>query len=458
MLQFARVFSNFDVEYGANEAGQGPGSSVDTLIRVPVRYGDSSRQAQTILQNNSANDMPATPLMTFYITDLKYDRPRMQEPYFVNNIAVRQRTYDSATDSYETTQGNAFTIERAMPVPYEMTINLDIWTSNTNQKMQLLEQILTLFNPGLEIQSTDNYIDWTSLTVLYLKDVRWSSRTIPIDAGNPIDVATLSFTLPMWITPPAKVKKLGVIERIIASVYDAQGDLVNSLTDSDLLLGTRQKFTPYGYQVLLINNKLQALRSKQVIDEPNASLTPPDSPDSNLLWQSLINLYGTLRPGISYITLEQPDGTDVTGTVAYDPTDDRFLLFTVNEGTVPPNTLLPIDAVIDPIASGPGAGLAVAAVGQRYLFTQATGSYNNPGLTNPDAWEGTDGQSLVAHANDIVEYDGNRWAVVFDSASSPANMQYVTNLTTELQYRWTGSGWVKSYQGLYQGGSWTLVL
>jgi hypothetical protein len=458
LLQFARVFSNFDVEYGANQAGQGPGSEADTLIRVPVRYGDASRQAQTILQNNSANDMPATPLMTFYITDLKYDRPRMQEPYFVNNIAVRQRTYDSATDSYETTQGNAFTIERAMPVPYEMTINLDIWTSNTNQKMQLLEQILTLFNPGLEIQSTDNYIDWTSLTVLYLKDVRWSSRVIPVNADNPIDIATLSFTLPMWITPPAKVKKLGVIERIIASVYDAQGDLVNSLTDSDLLLGTRQKFTPYGYQVLLINNKLQALRSKQVIDEPNASLTPPDSPDSNLLWQSLINLYGTLRPGISYITLEQPDGTDVTGTVAYDPTDDRFLLFTVNEGTVPPNTLLPIDAVIDPIASGPGAGLAVATAGQRYLFTQATGSYANPGLTNPDSWSGVDGQPLVAHANDIVEYDGDRWAVVFDSTSSPANMQYVTNITTELQYRWTGSAWVKSYQGLYPGGEWTLVL
>jgi len=458
LLQFARVFSNFDVEYGANQAGQGPGSDVDTLVRVPVRYGDASRQAQTILQNNSANDMPATPLMTFYVTDLKYDRPRMQEPYFVNNIQVRQRTYDADTDTYETTQGNAFTIERAMPVPYEMTINLDIWTSNTNQKMQLLEQILTLFNPGLEIQSTDNYIDWTSLTVLYLKDVRWSSRTIPVNADNPIDIATLSFTLPMWITPPAKVKKLGVIERIIASVYDVQGDLAESLTNSDLLLGTRQRFTPYGYQVLLIDNKLQALRKQQVVDEPNASLTPPDSPSSNLLWQSVVNLYGTLRPGISYITLEQPDGTEITGTVAYDPTDDRFLLFTVNEGTVPPNTLAPITAVIDPLISGPGFGLPAAAAGQRYLFTQATGNYNNPGLTNPDAWEGVSGQPLVAQANDIVEYDGSRWQISFDSASSPDNIQYVTNLTTELQYRWTGSAWIKSYQGLYPGGEWSLVL
>jgi hypothetical protein len=458
LLQFARIFSNFDVEYGTNQFGQGPDSEQDTLVRVPVRYGDASRQAQTILQNNSANDMPSTPLMTFYVTDLKYDRPRMQEPYFVNNIQVRQRTYDADTDSYETTQGNAFTIERAMPVPYEMTINLDIWTSNTNQKWQLLEQILTLFNPGLEIQSTDNYIDWTSLTVVYLKDVKYSSRTIPVGTDNPIDIATLSFSLPMWITPPAKVKKLGVVERIIASVFDAQGDLAESLTNSDLLLGTRQRFTPYAYQVLLIDNKLQALQPQQVIDEPNSSLTPPDSPPSNLLWHSVVNLYGTLRPGISYVTLEQSDGTEVTGTVAFDPTDDRFLLFTVNEGTVPPNTLEPISAVINPLSGGPGYGLPVATAGQRYLLTQATGSWDNPGTTNPDAWGGINGQPLVAKANDIVEYNGEAWVISFDSGSSPDNIQYVTNLTTELQYRWTGSVWVKSYQGLYPGGTWSLVL
>jgi hypothetical protein len=160
--------------------------------------------------------------MTFYITALEYDRPRMQEPYFVSNIQVRQRTYDADTDTYETTQGNAFTIERLMPVPYKLTINLDIWTSNTNQKLQILEQILVLFNPALEIQSTDNYIDWTSMTVCNLERVNWSSRTIPIGTDNPIDVATLTFSIPIWISSPAKVKKLGVVERIVASIFDAK--------------------------------------------------------------------------------------------------------------------------------------------------------------------------------------------------------------------------------------------
>ena len=450
MLQFARIFSNFSVAYGRNQAGED-----DTLVRVPVRYGDASRQAQTIIQENSANDMPSTPLMTFYITALEYDRPRMQEPNFVSNIQVRQRTYDSATDTYETTQGNAFTIERLMPVPYRLTIALDIWTSNTNQKMQILEQILVLFNPALEIQSTDNYIDWTSLTTCDLQSVRWSNRTIPVGTDNPIDIATLTFVIPIYISSPAKVKKLGVVERIVASIFDANGDASNAILDNDLLMGTRQVFTPQAWQVLLIGNRLQALRPPQVIDQPNTSLEPADSPPSNVLWTAVVGEFGVLRPGISYIRLEQPDGTDVIGTVAFDPTDDRFLLFTVDADTIPANTLPSITAVIDPLRSGPGAGLAAPAVGQRYLFTQATGSQADGSAA---AWSGTGGQPLVAQANDIVAWDGVRWQISFDATSSANNTQFVTNETTEIQYRWTGSVWVKSYQGLYQGGTWSLVL
>jgi len=115
-------------------------------------------------------------------------------------------------------------------------------------------------------------------------------------------------------------------------------------------------------------------------------------------------------------------------------------------------------SVIDPTRSGPGAGLPAPIQNQRYLFTETTGSIKNPAVDDPVAWQGVDGQPLVAHANDIVEYDGSQWVVLFDSTSSPDNIQYVTNITTELQYRWTGTAWVKSYQGLYSGGEWSLVL
>ena len=453
LLQFTRMFSNFQVEYGQDSLG------VPTLLRVPVRYGDASRQAATIIQQNSANSLPSAPLMTFYITGLEYDRPRMQDPYHVNKINVRQRLYDPSTETYETTQGNAFTIERLMPVPYKLSINLDIWTTNTNQKFQLIEQIAPLFNPSLEIQSTDNYIDWTSLSVVELERSNWTSRTIPQGSTDQIDISTFSFSLPIWISSPAKVKKLGVVERIVASIYDAHGDANDAILDNDLLMGTRQVFTPYGYQVVLIDNKLQILRQPQVVDEPNSSLVPPDPVStSNLLWAGVIGELGVLRPGISQVRLDLEDGTQVIGTVALDPSDDRFLLFDVDIDTVPENTLDPVDAVINPLRSGPGDGLDSSLLGQRYLLTEDTGNADNSNANSAIAWRGTNAEQLIATANDIIEYDGTEWEISFDHSLPVVNTQYVTNITTSIQYRWTGSTWVKSYQGLYRGGTWSLVL
>jgi len=449
LLQFTRIFSNFQVEYGKDAEGTA------ALLRVPIRYGDASRQAQTVLQNNSASALPSTPLMTFYITELEYARDRVQEPYFVDKQNVRQRYYDQDTDTYETTQGNAFTVERLMPVPFNLGIRLDLWTSNTNQKLQILEQILTLFNPALEIQSTDNYLDWTSLSVCELESVTWTSRSIPQGTEDPIDIASLQFTLPIWISPPAKVKKLGVVQKIIASMYDAQGDAVEAITNNDLLLGTRQKFTPYNYQVLLIGNQLQVLQSSAVV-EGEGTINPDQSPPSNLMWHAVVNMFGDLQNGISQVRLDNPfDETIIVGTVAYHPSDDRFLLFTVDEDTIPQNTLQPVNAIVDPQRNGPGEGLPVAATGQRYLLVGDTGSANfNSGA---EAWTGVNGEILYATANDIIEYDGEKWNIAF-LHTNVSDVQYVTNLTTGIQYRWAQGQWLKSYQGLYPAGSWSLVL
>jgi hypothetical protein len=122
----------------------------------------------------------------------------------VGKLNIRERYYDPQTGDYSTTQGDVLTVDRLMPVPYKLTIKLDIWTSNTEQKLQLLEQLCILFNPALEIQSTDNYIDWTSISYVLLTDVQWSSRTVPLGTENPIDIATLTFEIPIFIRSNSK--------------------------------------------------------------------------------------------------------------------------------------------------------------------------------------------------------------------------------------------------------------
>jgi hypothetical protein len=437
LVQFIRIVSNFEVEFGKDRDG------TRTLQRVPVYYGDASRQAQIILKGNSENTLNAVPAMAAYISGLTYEQSRMQEPNFVSKMNLRMREYDATTGLYSGNQGDSYTIERLMPVPYKLTMKLDIWTSNTEQKMQLIEQIAVLFNPSLEIQSTDNYIDWTSLSFVQLTELLWTSRVIPASAEESIDIASLTFDMPIWISSPAKVKRLGVIQKIINSIYDEQGEFSQDTILSNLV--GRVTVSPVNYGVYYSGNQLKLLKQHEVALEDGTLLktAPPET------WRAVIEIYGTLITGASEIRLALPTGTELIGSITYHPTDPSILLFEPIEDTMPSNTLTAVDAIINPTNVIVDSGLLNPAAGTRYLITDNIGSANN--LHGSEVWG-----DLVAQVNDVIEYNST-WQVVFDSQQQ-SDIQYITNTNTGVQYRWTGSDWVKSVEGVYRGGDWSIVI
>ena len=441
LTQFMRMMSNFQVEFGKDKNGN------PVLQRVPVYYGDASRQASMILRNNSESTLNAVPAMAVYINGIAYDQSRMQEPNFVSKMQIRQRSYDPITGEYGTTQDTAYTVERMMPVPYKLSLKLDIWTSNTEQKLQLFEQIGVLFNPSMEIQSTDNYIDWTSLSVVNRTDLTWTSRSIPQGGEEPIDIMTMTFEIPIWISAPAKVKQLGVVQKIIASIFDANGQInEDSLLEGNLM--SRRMLTPMGYGVVYVGNNLRLIKASEIPD--NSADGKIGTPDN---WHELVDVYGMLRDGVTQVRLELEQAFDETtgtterieiiGTVAYHPSDDTVLLFTVDSDTLPTNTLGPVDAIINPQSIS--YGLLSPAAGTRYLILEDIGTGT--------AW----GENFSANANDIIEFDGVNWSVSFDSTTSNT-VEYVTNLTTNIQYKWQFGNWAKSVEGVYREGTWSLIL
>jgi hypothetical protein len=441
LTQFIRMMSNFQVEFGKDRNGN------VTLQRVPVYYGDASRQAATILRGNSESSLNAVPAMAVYINGLTYDQSRMQEPFHVSKLNLRQKSYDPNTGEYGTTQDTAYTVERLMPVPYKLTLKMDIWTSNTEQKLQLLEQILVLFNPSMEIQSTDNYIDWTSLTVVTRTDINWSSRSVPAGGEEPIDICTMTFEIPIWISGPAKVKQLGVIQKVVTSIFDANGNInEDSLLESNLL--ARKMLTPMGYGVVYVGNTLKLIKASEIVNGDEKIGTPDD-------WHNLIDVYGQLRDGTSQIRLElaaeydETTGTtsrnEIIGTVAFHPSDPTVMLFTVDTDTLPANTLAPINAIINPQSVAVDSGITTPASGSRYLILDSIGA-------DVAVWGG-----VSANANDIIEYNGSSWSVVLDSTSH-SQLEYVTNLTTTVQYKWSNGAWTKSVEGVYREGEWSIIL
>ena len=473
ITQLIRLFSNFSYKDGDGK-----------VVQVPVMYGDITRQVGHILRDNSENKIPSAPRMSVYVTGLEQDRTRTSDSSFTSKVHIRERAYDDNNKEYLNTQGKNYTVERVMPSPYTLQVNVDIWSTNTDQKLQIMEQLLMLFNPSLEIQTTDNYVDWSSLTVVELTSMNFSSRSIPIGTESEIDVAQLSFSTPIYINLPAKVKKLGVITSVVMSIFDESAGTISlgtsipelkAYSDSPSDLPAMNKttnrtqrdgltigVTTYkDYDLVVMNNMAQ------LIDRGLAG---------TVQWTKLIEaLPGQYRAGLSQIQLQrvtlpgEPGGMSVNGTITVNPLDESQLVINWDEDTIPTNTNLnspagrnntgSIDFIIDPGTYNP---TSAKAAGLRLLLLGAINTSSNVGAAGydgPDAWKNADNSDFVAGENDIVEWDGTAWHIVFDASSDPGTTtKYITNLNTGVQYRWTGTEWILSFEGEYRKGTWRLSL
>ena len=451
LTQFIRILSNFSVETGKAKDGQ------INLRAVPVVYGDPTRQVANIIRNNSENALNYAPKIACYVRELNYDRDRMQNPYHVEKQHLRERDVDS-DGNYTNQLGAGYTVEKVMPSPFRLEVTADIFSSNTDQKLQILEQILYLFNPDFEIQKTDNYIDWTSLSYVELTGITFSSRTIPVGADSEIDVASMTFSMPIWLSPPVKVKKLGVVQKIIMSIYDDDGGIAKGLIDGEL--ASRSFITPNNFGLLVSGGQLRLLGSTGTnvksggdgfhtgardpgLADPFEEFGPP------LNWKLILDQYGKVINGTSQIRLDQPNGNQIIGTIATTTLDDTILLYTIDDDTIPSNTLTAVKKIINPATFNPGT----PANGDRYLVINDVGD-------STASFQSSTWGTLVARVGDIIEYNSStgKWNIAFDASDPDSTQHYVTNLNTGIQYKFNGTEWVKSYEGVYRQGTWSIVL
>jgi len=612
LTQVIRMLSNFVVQYGDG-----------TLVRVPVMYGDQDRQAAFIVNQNSENTVPTAPRIAVYVNDLDLARDRLSDSSFVSKLHIRERDIDDATGDYVYTEGANYTVERLMPTPFDLTLKVDIWSTSTEQKLQILEQILVLFNPSLELQTTDNYIDWTSISVLELQDVTFTSRSVPTGTNSAIDVATLTLKTPIYISPPVKVKKLGIITNIINNIFENKSDPHLDYIDglaTDIAVGQVDPINKMFDQRVSVGD-FDILVETTIIKARNTTI----GINNWLAWDMIVQQFpGKLTSGLSKIYLRQPNDTEVVGSISFHPTDLTMLVASWDPDTFPSNTAIPgpvrpineygfFDAIVDPTTFNPKrpnkekTDQPIAA-GKRYLlvdgiggairdrFTSsnrtnlihtntlakkindhklyvngvevisnpqpdpvyydkpsknftgpaqnatfdvtihlATASYsaviNNTGsgyapgdkvrvrgrflggvnITNdclitvltvngsgsiltfnvkgippdrefiivasnmidsddeieyelnvnedgPDAWKNSNGTDGLAEANDIIEWDGTKWVVIFSADEVTDNIVYQTNFYTNTQYKWNGVQWSKSFEGEYKRGQWRIAL
>lgn len=451
LLQFMRIFSGFQVAEGVR-------NGTTHYNKVPVRYADMQRMVAHILTKGSENMVNSTPFLACNVTSLLVARDRTQDPMLVSKVQVAERQYNTNDGAYGSQDfpGNLYTTQRYMPVPYNLTMNVDVWSGNTDQKLQLLEQILILFNPSIQLQQGNNPLDWTSLYEVELTDIQWSNRSVPAGVDETIDVATLTFILPIWLSPPAKVKRQKIINTIITNIYDTGsiGDLGYDEDMYDFFRTLEPEFelhtiSPNNYEVELVGteatlykdngsaeanwNDLLEVLSPQGSGTANANISIDDIP---------LTTSSTLQLNISNNV--DNESSLITGIVSRNSLDPSKLVFNLDVDTLPSTTLTDVTRIVDASKNYPGDGtLDAATTGQRYLLTSEI---------HGNQW------GVTANTNDIIEYNGTGWVISFNASTSvnQESIHYVKNLYTNKQYKWENVQWTSTYEGKYNPGFWRL--
>jgi hypothetical protein len=193
ITQFMAVFAGFWVRIGVS-AGQ-----PSRLIRVPIVYGSMDRVAAWIKAKQTQNVILRLPTFACYLQNVQ------PAPELRKGLGQVRRNTVARNTSIAPFPENIETVYQQMPVPYRGTFELSVFASNTLQHQQIMEQILVLFDPQLQIQTSDDPLDWTQITTLTLQSMNWDIN-YPSGANRRIIQSVLHFDVPFYLSGPAEVK------------------------------------------------------------------------------------------------------------------------------------------------------------------------------------------------------------------------------------------------------------
>lgn len=449
-----RIFSDMKIRNGPDANG------LYTISRVPLVYGDPSWVVAQIIKGGSENTLMPAPMFSVYIDNIKMAPDRRQDTQFVGKVSTVERQFDNQTQTYGSGPGIRYDVDRYMPVPYDMYLKLDCWTTNTTNKMQIAEQINTIFNPSIQLQQNSNLLDWTSIFEVWMEDFTWTNRSIPQGGEAERDVMSWKFKVPIWINPPAKVKRSSLIAEIVTNVFsDVDIHNVAATIDSNEYDVFRTCFTGIPTQIITTEGNYKISVSRNGSQEEITLLNANGNVLPEQSWQKLIQIYGQIEPNITKIRLKLNPNIDVTdsdiiGGIAQDPVRQNVLIFTPDIDTLPANTILPILNIIDPTETTPGNGLPAAAAGQRYLITSHDSLGEEPAIP-PGVPTSPWGSNIIAYPNDVIEFNGVSWTVIFDSRNA-TGLNYIVNTSNDTQYTFDGISWYYTYYGEYNGGYWRI--
>ena len=214
--QFLRIFTGIMVEYDGNDFD---GDGFPDQKQVSVVYSNMDRVVADILHTDGTFTAAKLPLIAGYLTTINRDDERRKAPTHID-----RRAYVNESNEIKS-------LERLMGIPYKLSMQVAIYSDNTDMKFQILEKILMIFNPDLTFHKNDNVKDWTNISRAELLSIG-NEENQPVGNEGRIIIDVLDFEVDMWLNFPVKDGNSSIIKMVEANITDTTESIagLDSLT------------------------------------------------------------------------------------------------------------------------------------------------------------------------------------------------------------------------------------
>ena len=196
IIGFGSLFNGIQIQH------KDENDSTFSVIKVPLAYGPTQKFLARLKQNPDLNApvQITLPRMSFEFTNLAYDSSRKS--------TQTQTVVYTSSDGTETKKGY-------LPVPYNMTITLSIYTKLNDDMLQIIEQIVPYFQPGytLPIKFLGNLNEVINVPV-QLDNIDMSDDYEGNFDTRRALIYTLTFTAKTYVFGPLKDVSSDIIKKV----------------------------------------------------------------------------------------------------------------------------------------------------------------------------------------------------------------------------------------------------
>ena len=201
VVAFGTIFNNINI-VRTNSSG-----AVTQSMKVPLAYGPKQKFLTRLREDPNLNKKVALtlPRIGFEISGIAYDPSRK-----LNSIQKFKKTNNSESGK---TMSSQF-----MPVPYNMDFELVVMAKQSDDALQIVEQILPFFQPDYTITLNDNTSMGTTRDVpIILTGVTYSDEYEGSFEDRRVLTYTMSFTAKFYLYGPVTDQK--VIKQVQVDQY-----------------------------------------------------------------------------------------------------------------------------------------------------------------------------------------------------------------------------------------------